>query len=213
MTWAALFVLLIIVIVGVVAFTSMRRTQSTRVPVAGEDLDPESYTLLRPLRKLEGEIAQLVEGNKDSATVSVLGKEALDESRRLLEQASKSLSIRADLKRSLRGEYDAQKQIDDLKAKAASAATPQEKESLEAAIEARNLEVSHYGTIRQTVAQIEGGLRQAEASLAEMKARLAVSASGEKVEQASEGDLRETIGRMKALSLSYDEAEQLLKGS
>jgi hypothetical protein len=212
-TLAEIFVLLVILAIAAVAFAAMKRTQATRAQVPGEDLDPESRTLLRPLRKLEEEIADIVAQNKDSATVSVLGKEALDESRRVLEQASRSLVIRAELKRSLRGEYEAQKQIEDLNAKALTAATDQERESLQAAGEARKIELGHYGTIKQTIGQIDSGLRQAEAALAEMKARLAVSAGGEKVAAASEGDLRETISRMKALSLSYDEAEELLKGT
>jgi hypothetical protein len=208
----ALFILLIILAVGALAFASMRRAQQGRESVPGEELDPESRTLLRPLRKLEEEIASIVKLNQGSATVSVLGKEALDEAKRILEQATNSLQIRSELKRALRGEYDAEKQIEDLKEKGAAAATEQERESLEAAVQARNLELGHYGTIRQTIGQIESGLRQAEAALAEMKARLAVSATGEKVELGSEGDLRDAIGRMKALSLSYDEAEELLRG-
>jgi hypothetical protein len=213
MTGAALFVLLVILAIGALAYAAARKSQTRRTEIPGEELDPEGRTLLRPVRKLEAEIAELVAHNKGMATVSVLGTEASHEAKRIVEQASNSLRIRADLKRSLRGEFDAQKQIDSMTEKAASAATDQERESLQAAIEARKLELGHYDTIRQTIGQIDGGLRQAEAALAEMKARLAVSVSGEKVELASEGDLRETISRMKALSLSYDEADELLRGS
>jgi len=212
MTMVQLFLLFFIIAFAVVAFLTVRRTQRNRPAVEREDLDAESRTLLRPLAKLQADLAELVAQNKESATVSVVGKEALEEVGRIMEQATASLKIRSDLRRSLRGEYDAKKEIESLEAKLATATNAPERESLQSALDARQAELTHYDTIRQATAQIDGGLRQAEAALAEMKARMAGSVGTEKLQSTSGDDLRESISRMKALSLSYDEAEELLRG-
>jgi phage shock protein A len=60
--------------------------------------------------------------------------------------------------------------------------------------------------------RIELGLRQAEAALAEMRARLAAAPLEAQTDAPGE-DLRETVGRLKALGTSLEEAEEWLKGS
>lgn len=88
----------------------------------------------------------------------------------------------------------------------------EEDAAVKSALQARKLELEHYAAGEAAIATIDNGIRQAEAALSEMKARLEVGLSRQQAEWASTSDeLRETIGRMKALGISYDEAEEIVK--
>lgn len=201
------------VLVVVAFFAGLRSTRKLRdADAETEALRPESRTLLRPIRRLHEEIAALVDGAAKGSSVSMLGQEIVSESKRILDQAGRSLSVRDELVRAGKERYTAEKEVAELEVKLSSAATVAEHEALEGALTARRIELNHYSQIETTVTQIDGSLRQAEAALSEMKARLLVNATGERAAAGSDADLRETIGRVKALSISVDEAEQMLKG-
>jgi hypothetical protein len=208
----ALAVLALIAWVGILAFGAMKQTSTTRATDPTEEMDADSRALFVPIRRLSNEIEALVEKNGDTALMRTVGTEARDEARRIREQIAHALKIRGELKRALRGRSTAAQEAGDLEAKATEALSDVEREALTSAAEARRLELSHYGTVEQALARIDGGVRQAEAALSEIRARLAVAASGEKAAQADQSDdLRETVSRLKALSLSVDEAEQMLR--
>lgn len=208
----ALAGLALIAWVGILAFGAMKQTSTTRATDPTEEMDADSRALFVPIRRLSNEIEALVEKNGDTALMRTVGTEARDEARRIREQIAHALKIRGELKRALRGRSTAAQEAGDLEAKATEALSDVEREALTSAAEARRLELSHYGTVEQALARIDGGVRQAEAALSEIRARLAVAASGEKAAQADQSDdLRETVSRLKALSLSVDEAEQMLR--
>jgi hypothetical protein len=104
----------------------------------------------------------------------------------------------------------AEQEVEDLTQRAESATSEAERQALEGAREARQLELGHYDKVTTTIAHIDSGVRQAEAALSEMKARLAVSSGSEKALSAGDEELRDTVGRLKSLSVSYAEAEQTL---
>lgn len=195
-----------------VGFIAARHAQDSRGADQSDTLSNEGRTLLRPVKGLADEIATLIDTNKDSQTIRIMGGEALEESKGLLGQVVRSLQTRDELKRTLRGRYEAEKEIGDARMRLEFANGP-EKESLDTAIAARTQELAHYGEIERHIKRIELSVNQAEAALAEMKARLAATASGEKEALGSGDDLRETIGRLKSLSASYDEAEQVIRGT
>ena len=208
----ALAVLALVAWVGILAFGAMKQTSTMRATDPTEDMDADSRALFAPIRRLSNEIEAMVEKNRDAALMRTVGAEAGEEARRIREQIAHALKIRGELKRALRGRSTAALEADELEAKSTAATTDVECDALASAAEARRLELSHYGTVEQALARIDGGVRQAEAALSEIRARLAVAASGEKAAQAEQSDdLRETIGRLKALSLSVDEAEQMLR--
>lgn len=205
------FILLgLVVAVGMVALMGMRQSMSHDSVVSLDDLPPEERTLLLPVKKAFQDLKQVVQENAGSATVQMLGKEAEAEAGRIFEQAAKSLRLRAELRKVLKGRYDAERDIQRLETQASSA-TEVEREALSSASEARKTELGHYTIIEENVAKIDAGLRLAQAALAEIKARLNVGASGEKLAENGGEELRESLARLKSISLSYDEAQQLLK--
>jgi hypothetical protein len=200
--------------VGALAFGSMRLSTERREEDPAESMDPESRSLFAPIRRLTNEVDEMVSKNRDSALMRTIGAEARTEAERIRDQVARALVVRGELRRAIRNRSVAEAEAQKLEAEAAAALTPSERDSLRGAAEARRLELEHYRQVDETIVRIDTGVRQAEAALSEMKARLAVGAGGEAAARAEGGDdLRETMSRMRALSLSVDEAEQILRNS
>ncbi len=198
--------------VALLVLKTMRETASRMADDPREEMDAESRSLFSPIRRLTNEIEEVVTRNDDSTVMKVVGKEALDEATRIHDQVAKALAVRDDLKRSLRERNVSRAETEKLLAKAEAEQDPSVKATLLSAVEARKMEQSHYTVVEDTIAKIDSSVAQAEAALSEMKARLATKASGEKALSATDNEeLRDTISRMKTLSISYDEAEQLLR--
>jgi hypothetical protein len=206
-------VVAVALIVGIasIGFLSARHVQAERGSDPAESLSQESRGLIRPVQRLQGEIEAIVNGSAESPTLVVIGREAIDEAGRLVRQVARSLQIRDELKRSLRGRYEAEKEIGQSRMRM-EFASEEERKSLQSAIDARTQELAHYVEIEAHVRQIEAGVNQAEAMLAEMKAKLSMSLSQDRAALGNSEDLRESLGRMRSLSDSYTEAEQLVSG-
>lgn len=206
---AALFILL--GLIALVVF-SMRKTASVRQEDLADNMDPDSRALFVPIRRLTREIEELVEKNKSAFVMATVGTEAAQEAKRIRDQVARALIVRGELKRAMRGRSTAAQEIEKLAGKAKDALSETERQALESAATARQLEMGHYATVEDTIGRIDANVRQAQAALSEIRARLAVRASGEKAERAEQvDDLRDTMGRLKALSITVDEAEQLVQ--
>lgn len=188
--------------------TSMRATQS-KVADVTDQLSPESRILIRPLRHIYLEMQEAATGKSESIS-PYLAEEALSESKRLLDQSAAALLLRDRLVREGRGRYEASKSVTDLEARLASSTSEEEKASLQSALDARRQEIGHYDSMLPGIAKIESSVKQAEAAMAEMRARMLSTSSTGLAEQGSD-PLREAVGRMKALSSSLSEAQDMLQ--
>jgi DNA repair ATPase RecN len=197
--------------VAVIAYGAMRREGLPAADTAGDEFNPKYRVYMAPLRKLHAEIETLVEEHKDSTTIRVIGKEALEESAAVLEQAVKLVVSAEDLRHALQGKATAESDILDLQNQLQTAASDDERETLQHSIDARKLEVERYAALDQRLSEIHAGLRQAEAALAEVKSKLVLVASNP--EQIEDGDqeLRERLSRLHALSDSLGESDALLE--
>lgn len=187
------------------------RTARSETATATENLSSEARSLLRPLQRLVSDIERIRAENSASQAVQILGGEALADAQDLLSQVVRSLIARDHVKRLSRGRYAAEKERSEARMRLEFASEP-EKRALNATIQARSDEIKHYDQIDASVKLIEVGLSQAEAILAEIKARLAVAVTGERLADAPREDLRETIGRLQTIAATFDEAEQVING-
>lgn len=195
------------------AWLVMKGTQQRRAElVVGEDLKPESQALLRPIRRLAKDMHEFVERSSESSTVAAMGKDVLTEADRVVTQSAVSLTVRDELKRLLRGKYEAEKEIARVQESIRTATSDDERKALEATSAARQTEIAHYAEIETVVGKIDTDLRQAEAALAELKARLSVYASQGSLAETNSDQLRESLLRVRAVTLSVDEAEELING-
>jgi hypothetical protein len=194
------------------AILAMKMAVKTRIDDPRDEMDPESRSLYAPIRRLTDEIEEIVARHSGSAIMTVVGGEASQEARRIRDQIGKALSARSDLRKAIREKNLAQLEAERLKEKAAAAASAEDKVTILSALEAKQLEMTHYAEVEKVISKIDSGTAQAQAALSEMKARLSVKSASERSEGAAEeSDLRENISRLKSLSVSYDEAEELLR--
>lgn len=206
---SAIVILGLVIGILAVAITAMRSTRAERLDDPSEDLGAESRILLRPLKKLYQEMQEAAEGKSESIS-PYIAQEALQESKQLLDQSAAALQLRDRLLKESRSGYTAQKSADELQARLASVTDEDERTSLQSALDARKQELGHYQTLEQGIAKIESSVKQAEAAMAEMRAKLISSGAAGLAQQGSD-PLRETVGRMRALSTSLTEAQEMLE--
>ncbi|MCW5942630.1 MAG: hypothetical protein KIS66_10390 [Fimbriimonadaceae bacterium] len=189
------------------ALLGVRKERSARTY---DDLSGEERTLVRPFVNLHREIEALVDKHGASPVVKVIGREALAESATILGYATRLLEARSQLRKALAGKVEAKHEIERMRGQFEGEASESVRASFETAIAARETELTHYAGVETALARIESSLRQAEAGLAELRTRLAVSASTAAEATATEGgDLRETLANLRALGASLDEADKI----
>lgn len=189
------------------ALLGVRQERTTRTY---DDLSGEERTLVRPFVNLHREIETLVDRHGRSPVVKVIGKEALTESATILGYATRLLEARSQLRKALAGKVEAKHEIERMRAQIAGEESSAIRNSLETALSAREAELAQYGGVEAALSRIESSLRQAEAGLAELRTRLAVSASTAAEATVNEGtDLRDTLANLRALGASLDEADEI----
>lgn len=195
--------------VGSLFIASARATQSNRAEMTEDRVRPDQRVLIRPLRKLRDDISGIVQANKESTSVKVIGVEALAEADRILNHCVDMLALQARVRPNVTGR-DLNSEIKQLEEQLISTQEPQYRETLDATLSAKKLELEADVKMRQALTQIDANLQRAHAALSEMKARLSVSAT-QSQEFGMDESLNDTISRMKSLSASFDEAEELLR--
>jgi hypothetical protein len=190
--------------------TVMRDVRARREELGLDSLSPQDRSKLVPIRRLREQLEALVAGNRGSPSLAVIGPEAVEESRRIFAQCVSLLQLQRQIRDALR-EQNADAEVRSLEAKVEAAASEGERAALQSALDARRLEASHFAKMKEALQTAEGGITQAEAALSEIKARLSVAVTDDALSDTSSDDLRETLGRLKALSKGFEEAEMFLK--
>ncbi|HMS54536.1 MAG TPA: hypothetical protein PKA27_03975 [Fimbriimonadaceae bacterium] len=189
---------------------SAHRAKALRAASSFDEISPNDRVYLRPIRRLRDEIEALVLENSKSPAIKVIGGEAIQEANGILSHSIQLLKTRASLRKVLSQKGDPNSEINTLQNQIAEAASGEEKSNLELALNARQLELSHYGEIEGIIDRVDGAITQAQAALSEMKARIAVAAAGDK-EGESSSEIEDTITRLRSLTKSFDEVEELMK--
>ncbi|MBS1714449.1 MAG: hypothetical protein JST30_08955 [Armatimonadetes bacterium] len=200
----ALGVLLFLVIALVAALRSAGSKSSGQT-----GLGEEARWLLRPIRQLRDGLDDLSRRAK-APEVKIIAAEAVSEADAVLEHAMRLVEARESLKRGLKGRGEAETNYNRLQRQYVEAASDSERSALESAMEARSRELQSYDAAQAKVKEIDGKLREAEATLSELKARLSAGAvhSGTQWEEAEFGDV---VSRLKGLGRSFDEVQAELE--
>lgn len=190
--------------------TVMRDVRARREALGLDALSQEDRTLLAPMRRMRDQLEELVARSGRSPSIAVIGPEAVQEARHLFNQCVSLLLVRRQIRNALR-QQNAGSDLRGLEQKLAAAASDGERAALQSALDARRVEASHFAKMKEALLTVEGGITQAEAALSEIKARLSVAITEDALSDTSSEDLRETLGRLKALSKGFEEAEMFLK--
>ncbi len=167
---------------------------------------------LLPIQRAHDEIERIVASSGDNPAVKVVGAESLTESKRILDQAVLLLAKRDQLLAALAGRERAQLEVGQLREKIERSGSEEERAALSEALEARSMESAHYAEAEIGLGGIDRRLVQAESALAEMRARLAVAAARPDQATGTSSELEETLGRLRSLAASLDEAQELTVG-
>ncbi|MCX7800555.1 MAG: hypothetical protein N2109_09460 [Fimbriimonadales bacterium] len=171
-----------------------------------ESARPEDRATLRKLQRMRDDIASIVRParGQPSAAIRVVGEEALAEADRIVRQVGSLLGAKRELRQLEQGRYEAEREASKLEERLA-AASEAERPALEAALRARRDQAARYAEVSARVESIAASIDQAELALSEIKARLATAATA--AAPGEEDSLRETLGRVRALGRSLDEAK------
>ena len=205
--WTALGLLVALTSVVVFALSTSR---SQRLSDVYASLGLQERTHLSPIRRLRADIEKLTTDAQSDA-VRMIAKEDLDEADSIIAQTVKMVSARSDILKALAAEPTASRESEELRS-SLETANADETATLESALQSRERESAYYAKLRKSLERIDATLKQAEAGLAEMKAKLAVSAAVPVETDETDNNLREGMDRLRALGVSFDEAEQLFQG-
>lgn len=195
--------------VGSIAFLSSRQAQRQGLMTDLSELSPDARILFRPIRQAHEDLIAIVQRGSSDPTVKVVGEEAISESAQIADQAFRMAQSRSQLEKTLKGRSVAELEIKRLNEKIANSTSQEELDALKSALSAHQSEYNHYEQVTTSMATIDNKLREAQAALSELKARIAVGAADTSAAQAGEDELGEIMGRLKSLSASFDEAEAM----
>lgn len=188
--------------------TAISQLSSSRSEDEG-DLGAEARWLLRPIRELRSSLTDLAAKAADPAT-RVIAQEAAAEADEILRKATDMAGAREQLKRGLKGQGEAETNLGRLQRELATAQSEGEKSALQSAITARQAELAAYGTAKAKIAEIDSRLKVAEATLAELKARLSTGALASDT-SGHEAEFSDMVQRLRTLGTSLDEAQEFVQ--
>lgn len=198
----ALFLVLGLV---VLAFSTLKNKREMQAQDALDGLSNESRVKLKPLLKLRERIEDQVNAREPTLAAKVIGPEALAEANSLVEHARRLLTVQDSSREWIQRSHEARNSLTSLEKQVESATTDAERTMLESAVTAKKAEIEQYGRMEALLVNIDAKLKQAEASLSEMQARLVSGALLEGGD--SKDELDQIVNRMKTLSTSFQQAE------
>lgn len=194
---------------GVVAWSLMsKREEST---ASGSELGAEARWLLRPIRELRESLQKIASDRSASPDVSVIAQEAVAESDSIYQKAIELATAREGLKKSLKGQGEAETNLGRLERQIVEAKSDGERTALESAITARKQEIAAYAAAKSKIDEIDSRINLATASLSEIKARLVTGAVIGGTLEGHQDEFQDMIVRLKSLGQSFDEAQDMLE--
>ena len=165
---------------------------------------------LRPIRDAFEAIESSISRGAASTAVRVLGKEALPEAKKLLQFAYRTAQRREEMQALIRTASRQEQEAARLELRLSSASSEEERRSLENSIANYRKLQSKVGMMNEGLASTDTQLREAHAALLELQSQIVVAGTSASV--ATETDeLRETLGRIRDLSRSFEEVDQTLE--
>jgi hypothetical protein len=161
------------------------------------------------LLQLRRDIAGIVEGQKENPTVKVIGGETLQEADALIARAESIVASIDDLKKAAKGLRASEYELQRLEEKVAKSSSEDEKAALADVIEVRKSEVEHFTKVQKALEAGRAKIMEAETALLAIKAQLTSAALGSETDALDMEGLAGMVGRLKSLSSSLEEVEQM----
>lgn len=164
---------------------------------------------LRSIREAYDALNRAVIAGGRSTSVRVLGKEAMPEAKKLLQFAYRTAEKRREIRSLIQTAGRQETEAARLELRLAQAVSEDERRSLEASIHNYRKLQQKVGPMQEALSQTEVQLREAHAALVELHSQIVVAGTNETAPNDSD-ELRETLGRIRDLSRSFEEVDQSL---
>ena len=195
----------VIMWIGGVATSSIKQSSDRHTGIRSR----HGRYLLQPIQKRHDDVRKLVEENKDNATVRVIGQEALAESGELLKRATALAELLHDSRSATTSLTNARQELAEVQKKMEASTDEAQRQTYQLAIDARQSEVDQYEKLLRSIDTAKGRLMDAEVAMTAIKAQLAASVLGGSTDGLTDEDLSGMVGRLKSLSSSLDEVEEM----
>jgi len=165
---------------------------------------------MKPIREAFDTLNRSVISGSRSTAVRVLGKEAMPEAQKLLQFAFRTAQKRKEIRTLIGTAAKQEEEAARLELRLAQAVSEDERRSLEASINNYRRLQQKVGPMQDALSQTEIQLREAHAALVELHSQIVVASTNE-TKAADSDELRETLGRIRDLSRSFEEVDQSLE--
>lgn len=190
---------------AIAAFSSMGKVRKQYENDPTEGLSLDAAARIRPLMLAQRKLNDIAERNPNHPAIKVIGKEAVLEADDVIAKAAGLLKARSELLRA--GSADQSARIEQLRAQIEATTDLPEKDRLEAALDLAESAKDHDEARNDALAHIDAQLEEARGTLEEMQAELGAALTED---LGAQDELRETLGRLKSLGTSLEEAKDLL---
>ena len=204
----AISVLGLAVWLGYVAYSTIKESGARNHE---SSVSSEGRALLRPIKELRGQIAKIVGAYSDRPEITVIGKETLIEADALIEHTGRLVVVYDQITSSLRGQREAEQDIKEMAKKIEGTEDGPLKDALVSSAVASQNELNRYKQGEETKVRIVAKVKLAEVALSEIKAKLSTGAIGAEPDDLQQDELAGMVSRLKSLSASLDEAEEMVK--
>ena len=195
-------------LVGSMALRSMKESSALRDI---DDVSEDSKRLLKPLKSQMEDIEKIIADNSERPIVSVIGKQALQEGQSIVNHADRIVAAYEKLKGTIKAQNAAKVELQDLERRLELAESEAESAALEMAIHAKAKEIERYEFAQEAIDKLESKIREADAAMTEIKARLASTAVAPQAYSLDSGEIEGMVSRLRSLSESFDETQQMLE--
>ena len=137
--------------------------------------------------------------------------DGVEEADALIEHTGKLIVVYDQITSSLRGRSEAEHDIKEIAKKIEGTEDGQLKDALVSSAVARQNEINQYKASEETKVRIAAKVKLAEVALYEIKAKLSTGAIGAEPDDLQQDELAGMVSRLKSLSASFDEAEEMVK--
>ncbi|MBX3120279.1 MAG: hypothetical protein KF784_14535 [Fimbriimonadaceae bacterium] len=200
---------ILIVVAGAFFFGMRRAPTVTATSNILDRVSNNNRARIAPVKRIYEDISSIVAKNQTNAAVKVIGGETISEADLILNQCVKMLGHRDRILKSGAFDPNLADASSQLRSRAESAQSEEEKRSLESAAAAYEITSAQAGKAREALDRIDAGMKEAEAALELMKSRLNAAALGTDGPSSYDEDFRESIMRLRSLEGSLTEALEM----
>lgn len=174
-----------------------------------DNLDPNSRSLLMPIRRLSIEIIQLLEKHSLHPILSALLYDLESKIEHTAKQSFQLSKTRRELIRMRKDQPNAQIAVENLQSQLSRTQDEEKRKQLEDNLRTRIKELQNYQQFESEQQKIEQSFRDMETALAELKSRLLVAISASHQDASEETSA--LISRMKSLSDVVQDSTEIMQ--